>query len=62
MNKAAKNRKNGESDKTANDAFNRETSETDFLIVGIGASAGGVKALKEFFQAVQGEIRSNFYR
>jgi two-component system CheB/CheR fusion protein len=33
------------------DAFS-QTDHKDFLIVGIGASAGGIKALKEFFQHV----------
>ncbi len=30
---------------------NRETGK-DFIVVGLGASAGGIKALKEFFERV----------
>ena len=52
MSKRAKDRKNGASGKSTDDAFERDTDGEDFLIVGIGASAGGIKALKEFFQAV----------
>src|SRR5689334_21112414 len=32
--------------------FTNEEEAEDFLIVGIGASAGGIQALKEFFQQV----------
>jgi two-component system CheB/CheR fusion protein len=52
MSKTAKDKKNAASGKSADDAFEREADGEDFLIVGIGASAGGIKALKEFFQAV----------
>jgi chemotaxis response regulator CheB len=54
MKKAAENgKKNGSSKKSGpEDLYNFETSGEDFLIVGIGASAGGVRALREFLQYV----------
>src|SRR5688572_25425886 len=32
-----------------------DPSKKDFLVVGIGASAGGVNALKQFFSAMPGD-------
>ena len=34
---------------------NRQAEETDFPVVGIGASAGGLEAFKQFFAAMPGE-------
>ncbi len=38
--------------KTSARATDRASGQHDFLVVGIGASAGGIKALKEFFAAM----------
>jgi two-component system CheB/CheR fusion protein len=51
--KAAENEgENNSSKKAEKNISGRESAKKNFLIVGIGASAGGVRALKEFFQVV----------
>ncbi len=42
------------------DAANNNGREEDFLIVGVGASAGGVQALKEFFKNVSAESNAAY--
>jgi chemotaxis response regulator CheB len=40
------------SDLSPNQPINQQLSSSDLLVVGIGASAGGIQALKEFFENV----------
>src|SRR5215213_9681391 len=53
--KAAENGSNNKpSKKTSKETASvRKSEKKNFLVVGIGASAGGVKALKDFFQVVR---------
>ena len=37
-----------------------KAEKKDFLVVGLGASAGGVKALQEFFASMPPNLRSRF--
>ena len=50
----------GDDDTTSNGGGGRGTSPRAFATVGIGASAGGVRALQEFFESLPEDVNAAF--
>ena len=53
--------KKAKSAKSVSAKVSADKSDHDFLTVGIGASAGGTKALKEFFAAMPADNGMAFF-